>query len=81
MEAKVSIGSNWPMLLSIRACRRAAHSSIRSLGIPAATAFAIPPISSTFTEHMNLDFARGIHKNLHFTVSKKISIPGGWTIN
>lgn len=31
---------------SILACLRAAHSSIRSLGIPSATALAIPPISS-----------------------------------
>ena len=30
----------------MRACFRAAHSSMRSLGIPSATAFAMPPISS-----------------------------------
>lgn len=40
----------WTLLLilpeSILACLRAAHSSIRSFGIPSATALAIPPISS-----------------------------------
>lgn len=31
---------------SMRACLRAAHSSIRSFGMPSATALAMPPISS-----------------------------------
>lgn len=31
---------------SMRACLRAAHSSMRSLGMPSATALAMPPISS-----------------------------------
>lgn len=30
----------------MRACLRAAHSSIRSFGMPSATALAMPPISS-----------------------------------
>ena len=39
--------ANSPLPLSMRACLRAAHSSIRNLGIPSATAFAMPPKAST----------------------------------
>lgn len=36
----------YPVPESMRACLRAAHSSMRSFGMPSATALAMPPISS-----------------------------------
>ena len=43
---------------STRAWRRAAASSMRSFGIPAATAFVIPPSASTSSMSERADAAR-----------------------
>lgn len=55
---------NIPEPESILACLRAACSSILSLGRPAATALAIPPMSSIYTDNsqvLNLGYTEEIN--------------------